>query len=89
MFMLANNVEGYGYVHPRRYVLFMCIYICDMCLCVCLSTPILFHLYVCAEDCGEEGFFLKKRHDSYLQVCYLIFKNLYDTPKKHFNTAVH
>lgn len=61
MFMLADNVEGYGYVYPSKYVFFMCIHICDLflCLCVCLSTCVLFHLYICVEDCGEEGFFLK------------------------------
>ena len=73
MFMLANNVDGQPSVYPHRYVLFMSIYLCDICLCLCLSTCVLFHMYICAEDCGEEGFF--KRHDSYLQVCYLIFKN--------------
>lgn len=45
MFMLAANVEGYDYVSPNRYVLFMCIYIYGMCPCLCVFIYMLHVFY--------------------------------------------
>lgn len=72
MFMLADNVFG-GDVYSSRYVLFICIYVCDLCLCVYLHV-FLFHSYICAENCGEGGIF---EDTPVFQVCYQILK------KKH------
>lgn len=49
MFMLADNVEGYGYVYLSRCVLFMCIYICDLCVSVfymCLCLHVFYFTYI-------------------------------------------
>lgn len=56
MFMLAGNVEAMSMFNPvGMFSVYVSTYVICVCVCVCLH--VLFHLCICIEDCGEEGFF--------------------------------